>query len=43
MRRLLGFATPMALDAFLKARCIYEPYDMSDFEREQAALVRLGL
>ncbi|EIZ84334.1 MULTISPECIES: UPF0175 family protein [Methylobacterium] len=43
LRRMLGFSTHAALDAFLKARSIYEPYGIADFERERADLARLGL
>ena len=42
VRRMLGFATPMALDDFLKERGLYEPYDMADFERERSALDKFG-
>lgn len=43
LRRMLGFATHAALDAFLKARAIYEPDDAANFAREQADLAKLGL
>ena len=43
MRRLLGFATHVALDGVLKAHALYEPYSVADFERERSDLDRLGL
>lgn len=42
LRRLLGFATRYALDGFLKAHDIFEPYTIEDFERERQGLQRLG-
>ena len=41
--RVLGLDGLDAIDGFLKAREIYEPYTLADFEREQQALDRLGL
>lgn len=43
IRRRLGFSTHAELDAFLKAREIYDSYDLSDFEQELADMDRLGL
>lgn len=40
--RMLGLAR-IQLDGFLKARGVYEDYTMEDFEKERAALMRLGL
>jgi len=42
LRRLLGFATRMELDGFLKAHDVFEPYTLADFDRERQALERLG-
>ena len=42
LRRLLGFGTRDALDGFLKAHDIFEPYDLSDLARERRDLERLG-
>ena len=42
LRRLLGFGTREALDGFLKARHVFEPYSLGDFEREQQDLRKLG-
>ena len=42
LRRLLGFATREALDGFLKAHGIFEPYTLDDLERERRDLERLG-
>ena len=42
LRRLLGFGTRDALDGFLKAHDVFEPYSLDDFEREQRDLQRLG-
>ena len=42
MRRLLGFATRMKLDEFLKARNVHEPYTLAHLERERRDLQRLG-
>jgi hypothetical protein len=42
LRRLLGFGTRYALDGFLKAHDVFEPYSLDDLEREQADLRRLG-
>jgi hypothetical protein len=41
--RVLGLGGLDEIDGFLKAREIYEPYTLADFEREQQALDRLGL
>jgi len=41
--RVLGLDGLDAIDGFLKAHEIYEPYTLADFEREQQALDRLGL
>jgi hypothetical protein len=43
LRRLLGFGTREALDGFLKARDVFEPYSLADFDRERRDLQRLGL
>jgi len=42
LRRLLGFGTREALDGFLMARGVFEPYSLADFEREQRDLRKLG-
>ena len=42
LRRLLGFGTRDALDGFLKAHDIFEPYSLDDLERERRDLQRLG-
>ena len=42
LRRLLGFGTREALDGFLKARDVFEPYSLADFDRERQDLQRLG-
>jgi uncharacterized protein YgbK (DUF1537 family) len=42
LRRLLGFGTRDALDGFLKARDVFEPYSLDDLERERRDLRRLG-
>jgi hypothetical protein len=41
--RALGLDGLNAIDGFLKAHEIYEPYTLADFEREQQALDRLAL
>jgi uncharacterized protein YgbK (DUF1537 family) len=35
LRRLLGFGTRDALDGFLKAHDVFEPYSLDDLERER--------
>jgi hypothetical protein len=42
LRRLLGFNTHYALDGFLKAHGIFEPYSLDDLQRERRDLERLG-
>ena len=42
LRRLLGFGTRDALDGFLKAHDLFEPYSLDDLERERQDLQRLG-
>jgi uncharacterized protein YgbK (DUF1537 family) len=42
LRRLLGFGTRYALDGFLKAHGVFEPFTLDDLEREMADLQRLG-
>ncbi|MGY2052308.1 UPF0175 family protein [Methylobacterium sp. JK268] len=42
LRRLLGFGTRSALDAFLKARGIYMDIDLADVDRDRADLANLG-
>ena len=42
LRRLLGFGTRDALDGFLKAHDVFEPYSLDDIERERRDLQRLG-
>ena len=42
LRRLLGFSTRDALDGFLKAHDVFEPYSLDDLERERHDLQRLG-
>lgn len=43
LRRLLGFSTRTALDAFLKARQVHAPFDADDFDRDRRDLDGLGL
>lgn len=43
LRRLLGFATRSALDAFLKARHVYTDLDSRDLDQDRRDLSRLGL
>ena len=43
LRRLLGFGTRDALDGFLKAHDVFEPYSLEDLARERQDLQRLGL
>ena len=42
LRRLLGFGTRNALDGFLKAHGLFEPYSLDDLARERRDLERLG-
>jgi hypothetical protein len=42
LRRLLGFGTRYALDGFLKAHQVFEPYSLDDLERERRDLHRQG-
>ena len=42
LRRLLGFGTRDALDGFLKAHEVFEPYSLDDLARERDDLERLG-
>lgn len=42
LRRLLGFATRMTLDGFLKAHGVYIDYEIEDLERDREDLRRLG-
>jgi Uncharacterised protein family (UPF0175) len=42
LRRLLGFGTRDALDGFLKAHNVLEPYSLDDLARERRDLQRLG-
>jgi hypothetical protein len=42
LRRLLGFGSRDALDGFLKAHDVFEPYGLDDLERERRDLQRLG-
>jgi hypothetical protein len=42
LRRLLGFATRQALDAFLKAHEVYIAYTEDDLEHDRSDLRRLG-
>ena len=42
LRRLLGFGTRAALDKFLKAHEVFEPYTLDDLEQERRDLERLG-
>lgn len=42
LRRLLGFGTRDALDGFLKAHDLFEPYSLDDLERDRQELQRLG-
>jgi len=43
LRRLLGIATRPALDAFLKARGVFEDVAPDDIARDRQDLQRLGL
>jgi len=40
---LLGLATHAELDAFLKARAIFEDYTQQDLDRDRQTLDQLGL
>ena len=42
LRRLRGFGTRAALDAFLKAHDCFESYSLADLERDRQDLQRLG-
>jgi uncharacterized protein UPF0175 len=42
LRRLLGFATREALDGFLKAHDVFEPYTLDDLERDREDLKKAG-
>jgi hypothetical protein len=42
LRRVLGFGTRDALDGFLKAHDVFEPYGFDDLAREQRDLRQLG-
>ena len=42
LRRLLDFGTRDALDGFLKAHGVFEPYSLDDLARERRDLERLG-
>ena len=42
LRRLLGFETRQALDAFLKAHEIYIPFDIDDLDKDRSDLRGLG-
>jgi Uncharacterised protein family (UPF0175) len=42
LRRLLGFGTRDALDGFLKAHDVFEPYTLDDLERDRQDLQKLG-
>jgi hypothetical protein len=42
LRRLLGFGTRDALDGFLKAHGVFEPYSLDDLARQRRDLARLG-
>lgn len=43
MREALGFAVVDEFDGFLKAHAIYEPYDLTDLERDRRTLDALGV
>ena len=43
LRRMLGFGTRAALDGFLKARAVFEPYSADDIARDREAVERLGV
>jgi predicted HTH domain antitoxin len=43
LRRLLGFGTPMEVDAFLKDRGIELEYSAEDLQRDRETLNRLGV
>ena len=42
MRRLLGFATRMKLDEFLKTHDVFEPYTLDDLKREREDLAAIA-
>ena len=42
LRRLLGFTTRQALDAFLKAHQVYIAYTEDDLDHDRSDLRRLG-
>jgi hypothetical protein len=41
LRRLLGFETPMEVDAFLKNAGIYLDYDLKDFQEDLETIRRV--
>lgn len=41
LRRLLGFETPMEVDAFLKNADIYLDYDLNDYREDLATIRRV--
>lgn len=41
LRRLLGFETPMEVDAFLKNAGIYLDYDLNDFREDLETIRRV--
>ncbi|MBT9330472.1 UPF0175 family protein [Acidipila sp. 4G-K13] len=41
VQRLLGFSTPMQVDAFLKEHDVYLNYTMEEYEKDLATLERL--
>jgi len=42
LRAILGLGSRDALDGFLKAHGVFEPYSLDDLERERRDLERLG-
>ena len=42
LRRLLGFGTRPALDAFLKSHGLFTPYTLDDLDHDRNDLRRLG-
>jgi hypothetical protein len=43
LRRLLGFATRLEVDVFLKQRGVFDPTTLADVERDLQDLDRVGI
>ena len=42
LRHILGFGTRYALDGFLKAHGVFDPYSLDDLEQDRQDLKQLG-